>query len=88
MLRPLSFALCPLAALFAAKHTVLRLSPFDLHVLGTPPAFVLSQDQTLNIWYLHLLASSAGSLLPASPAFQVKTVIERYSSSQKNFQTL
>ena len=24
-------------------------SPFDLHVLGTPPAFVLSQDQTLHI---------------------------------------
>ena len=24
-----------------------RQSPFDLHVLGTPPAFVLSQDQTL-----------------------------------------
>jgi hypothetical protein len=23
------------------------LSSFDLHVLGTPPAFVLSQDQTL-----------------------------------------
>ena len=23
-------------------------SPFDLHVLGTPPAFILSQDQTLN----------------------------------------
>ena len=23
------------------------LSPFDLHVLGVPPAFVLSQDQTL-----------------------------------------
>ena len=22
--------------------------PLDLHVLGTPPAFVLSQDQTLN----------------------------------------
>ena len=22
--------------------------PFDLHVLGAPPAFVLSQDQTLN----------------------------------------
>ena len=26
--------------------------PFDLHVLGTPPAFVLSQDQTLKKWYL------------------------------------
>ena len=24
-----------------------RLSPFDLHVLGTPPAFILSQDRTL-----------------------------------------
>ena len=24
------------------------LVPFDLHVLGTPPAFVLSQDQTLQ----------------------------------------
>ena len=24
------------------------LSPFDLHVLSTPPAFVLSQDQTLH----------------------------------------
>ena len=23
------------------------MTPFDLHVLGTPPAFVLSQDQTL-----------------------------------------
>ena len=25
-----------------------QLSPLDLHVLGTPPAFVLSQDQTLS----------------------------------------
>ena len=24
-------------------------TPFDLHVLGTPPAFILSQDQTLRI---------------------------------------
>ena len=31
-------------------------TPFDLHVLGTPPAFVLSQDQTLQfimkVWIL------------------------------------
>ena len=26
-------------------------TPFDLHVLGTPPAFVLSQDQTLKKLY-------------------------------------
>ncbi len=25
-----------------------ELHSLDLHVLGTPPAFVLSQDQTLN----------------------------------------
>ena len=29
---------------------------FDLHVLGTPPAFVLSQDQTLNKSYLMTLS--------------------------------
>ena len=28
--------------------TKVLLPPFDLHVLGTPPAFVLSQDQTLS----------------------------------------
>ncbi len=26
----------------------IRNFPLDLHVLGTPPAFILSQDQTLN----------------------------------------
>jgi hypothetical protein len=29
-------------------RTLLLMSPFDLHVLGTPPAFILSQDQTLR----------------------------------------
>ena len=29
--------------------TEVRRLPFDLHVLGTPPAFVLSQDQTLRL---------------------------------------
>ena len=29
------------------------MSPLDLHVLGTPPAFVLSQDQTLMFNPLH-----------------------------------
>ena len=28
--------------------SLLRISPFDLHVLSTPPAFILSQDQTLE----------------------------------------
>ena len=29
-------------------------TPLDLHVLGTPPAFVLSQDQTLQYMKSHL----------------------------------
>ncbi len=28
--------------------TYIAACPFDLHVLGTPPAFILSQDQTLR----------------------------------------
>ncbi len=40
--------------------------PFDLHVLGTPPAFILSQDQTL-MFILRL----AASLLLASFSFTV-----------------
>ena len=29
-------------------------TPFDLHVLGTPPAFILSQDQTLKFKFVSL----------------------------------
>jgi hypothetical protein len=30
------------------RNTSISGFPFDLHVLGTPPAFILSQDQTLR----------------------------------------
>ena len=42
-----------------------RMSPLDLHVLGTPPAFVLSQDQTLpfNPSHLSMLNSLESSLV-------------------------
>ena len=30
------------------KNIAIFLDPFDLHALDTPPAFILSQDQTLN----------------------------------------
>ena len=34
------------------SSVLLQNSPFDLHVLSTPPAFILSQDQTLrNIYH-------------------------------------
>ena len=35
------------------KEASFLLLSFDLHVLSTPPAFVLSQDQTLYKWYLN-----------------------------------
>ena len=43
----------PLASLAKEIHSL------DLHVLGTPPAFVLSQDQTLEF---NLLTASPLSL--------------------------
>ena len=36
------------------KHLISLYIPFDLHVLGTPPAFILSQDQTLMFWFFPL----------------------------------
>ena len=38
----------PLRYMEFHPKTSSRITPFDLHVLGAPPAFVLSQDQTLN----------------------------------------
>ena len=37
-------------------------SPFDLHVLSTPPAFILSQDQTLMLKSFFLNQSLSGLL--------------------------
>ena len=55
-----------------AEASGLRAS-FDLHVLGTPPAFILSQDQTLTL-SLYLFQDLAGlvsfitlSVLPNNP---------------------
>ena len=50
--------------LFRAGHlrvthpfaTNVLLHPSDLHVLGTPPAFILSQDQTLRYFSSYLLS--------------------------------
>ena len=42
---------------------------FDLHVLGTPPAFVLSQDQTLNKSYLNTLPDAKTFSLNAYLSF-------------------
>ena len=44
------------------RHSTRRVAPpfaFDLHVLGTPPAFALSQDQTLQFDIEHITAPSS-----------------------------
>ena len=38
----------PLTPTNVRINTSVDKSPFDLHVLSTPPAFILSQDQTLE----------------------------------------
>ena len=35
-------------AVFLSMIKTRNVGPFDLHVLGMPPAFILSQDQTLH----------------------------------------
>ena len=51
---------CPPLPLAEASF---RRFSFDLHVLGTPPAFVLSQDQTLNKLYHNCLKTVITDLL-------------------------
>src|SRR5688572_15052464 len=60
-------------------------SPFDLHVLSTPPAFVLSQDQTLHRdfttprgWIDQCRAGSAWR--PSQPASEQTLVVVRFKS--------
>ena len=47
------------------------ITPFDLHVLSTPPAFILSQDQTLDYRFPLWQISASPSLvrLPSAPTF-------------------
>ena len=47
------------------RHYAYFYAPFDLHVLSTPPAFVLSQNQTLMLFFD---SSSSCSCIPQSHA--------------------
>src|SRR6185503_18853028 len=52
---------------FAARqHVLLHLLPLDLHVLGTPPAFNLSQDQTLHLKILKSSNKSGSKMAPTT----------------------
>ena len=63
----------------------LRTSPLDLHVLSTPPAFVLSQDQTLMFNPSQVASRPAGSPKPAKrSALLLSTLSESDCSCRKH----
>ena len=44
--------------MFSAEASNGVYTPFDLHVLGTPPAFILSQDRTLTFKSVSMFAGA------------------------------
>ena len=73
----------PLSHIILRRISVLYAS-FDLHVLGTPPAFILSQDQTLNKSYLKASHEALKSdLLICFPALK-RNCLENVSVLFKN----
>ena len=54
------------------------MSPLDLHVLSTPPAFVLSQDQTLMFNpFPHSLLSAFSSPKPPASLQQIRRLLSQ-----------
>ena len=65
-----------------------RVFPFDLHVLGTPPAFILSQDQTLQLYSKNKSCLKPKSLLKGPdfifchyPVFKDQTLLPAVSTT-------
>ena len=79
--RQITHALLTRAPLYSGRSPF----SFDLHVLGTPPAFVLSQDQTLHL-ILGCRAPSTPSGPRARSLFVLKTGTHSLPSSQPDFQ--
>ena len=59
------------ALLTRSPLSIIANTPFDLHVLGTPPAFILSQDQTLRKSYKCIPVLLAFPVLPF-PGFTIR----------------
>ena len=49
--------------MFLTRPPLIPKDPFDLHVLGLPPAFALSQDQTLKFHEILISADHTFSLV-------------------------
>ena len=53
--------------------------PFDLHVLSTPPAFILSQDQTLN----KMVSKQQPKLLSKSLSLIAKSSFQEFKEKER-----
>jgi hypothetical protein len=67
---PLASSSSNISAFPALRKLPARFGPFDLHVLGTPPAFILSQDQTLRKILTHTDRSVHQRLLRVAQALE------------------
>ena len=77
---------------FTPKGSILK-TPFDLHVLGMPPAFVLSQDQTLHEMFfmnvqcllIHSIASYLLALFFLSEKTELMFCPHEFRDAYKSF---
>ena len=61
---------------FAARLAGCPAASLDLHVLGAPPAFILSQDQTLQFEPVNTADPAAGRILPCVIRVSVLQVLD------------
>ena len=59
--------------------------PFDLHVLGTPPAFVLSQDQTLNKKYFKKVLTTLKQNVIISKVLNQSKLLRRQAFENRKY---
>ena len=69
-----------IAHVLRTRSPVALASPRDLHVLSTPPAFVLSQDQTLQEGLIKALGSRCLTLLMTTSSSVVR-ITEMFGSN-------
>ena len=61
--------------IFRSNRSLPSIPSFDLHVLSVPPAFILSQDQTLILKFVRTLDSLSRFLHPCITVFRIDLAI-------------
>ena len=64
------------------------MTPFDLHVLSTPPAFILSQDRTLELKFFRRknFTIRKTNVFMEHFVFLIAPVFSKFFFQRKNFQ--